>query len=281
MSIKISCKPWVAGLNIEFKYAHLKRDGIYLRVNCASKQVWTSKPTNITEDVSWVRGIDSLLQNNNALVVLGELFCVGKPASYVKTAIIERNPDLRFEAFAIENAAENAPLEAVCKTIEALNCHFIPYINLMFRAARQESNCESFILEDELSKYIDAEGWVLKNGNLLDFYKWKPVKTVDCVVTGFVAGKGKYLGMVGALVVSLYTDTGIVEVAAVGGFTDEEREAISADCEGCLGRVVEVEYQYVGSGGRLRHPRFKRWRDDKLSSECTTEQDAAWSYLDD
>ena len=30
-----------------------------------------------------------------------------------------------------------------------------------------------------------------------------------------------------------------------------------------IGRIVEVEYQRVTRLGKLRHPRFKRWRDDK------------------
>jgi len=37
--------------------------------------------------------------------------------------------------------------------------------------------------------------------------------------------------------------------------------------------VMEVSYQYVGDKGRLRHPNFVRWREDKPAAECTLSQD--------
>lgn len=41
---------------------------------------------------------------------------------------------------------------------------------------------------------------------------------------------------------------------------------------GYKGAVCEVEYQDVASKGRLQHPRFVRWRDDKLAEECFISQ---------
>ncbi len=125
------------------------------------------------------------------------------------------------------------------------------------------------------------EGFVFKNGNLLDWHKWKPVKTIDVVVSGFIDGDGKYIGLIGAMACSVYQHvtignrrrSALVEIANVSGMDDRTRILISDDEEGHLGRVAEVAYQYVGSKGRLRHPRFMRWRDDKSALDCDITQD--------
>ena len=108
---------------------------------------------------------------------------------------------------------------------------------------------------------------MFKDGNLLNFEKWKPVKTLDAVVTDIKPGKGKYDNQVGALILSVEGR----EVANVSGMSDAERAAMG---EHNIGQVVEVAYQYVGSKGRLRHPRFIRFRDDKLPEQCLLSQDS-------
>ena len=115
---------------------------------------------------------------------------------------------------------------------------------------------------------LDIEGWVLKNFNYDEWWKVKPTKSVDCVVTGFKDGDGKYIGLVGSLLCSAYIDgeTELTEIARVSGMTDDQR--LDIDEKKDLGRVVEVEYQDIGNGGRLIHPRFTRWRDDKPATEC-------------
>jgi ATP-dependent DNA ligase len=110
----------------------------------------------------------------------------------------------------------------------------------------------------------DVEGYVFKDGNLTGWAKWKPTRTADLVVTGLTPGRGKYAGLIGSLECSLW---GGPVVADVSGFTDAERAALGPHV---IGQVVEVAYQYVGARGRLRHPRFVRWRDDKAPEECRT-----------
>lgn len=122
------------------------------------------------------------------------------------------------------------------------------------------------------AKERGIEGWVLKRYNYKDWWKVKEVSTVDCVCTGFEPGKGKYLGQCGSLEASVYIGQSSHEmrvVANVSGMDDATRAMIQAND---VGRVFEVQYQYVGSGGKLRHPRFVRWRDDKPALECTAEQ---------
>jgi len=117
------------------------------------------------------------------------------------------------------------------------------------------------------ARMLDIEGWVLKDSNYEGWWKVKPQKTIDCIVTGFKDGNGKYLGGVGALKVSAYINGRLVEIANVSGMSDDVRWDIDETDD--LGRVCEVEYQDLGNGRRLIHAHFVQWRDDKPEDECT------------
>jgi len=117
------------------------------------------------------------------------------------------------------------------------------------------------------ARMLDIEGWVLKDYNYQDWWKVKPQKTIDCIVTGFKDGNGKYLGGVGALKVSAYINGRLVEIANVSGMSDDVRWDI--DEKDDLGRVAEIEYQELGNGRRLIHAHFVQWRDDKPDEQCT------------
>ena len=129
---------------------------------------------------------------------------------------------------------------------------------------------------------------MLKERNYAGWWKTKPQKEIDCIVTGFKGGAGKYLGGVGSLRVSIlveenqsaYSDDTmleyhgfnalakytLVEIGTVSGMSDDIRWSIDESRD--LGRVCEVEYQEIGNGGRFIHGHFVRWRDDKESSDC-------------
>lgn len=125
----------------------------------------------------------------------------------------------------------------------------------------------------------DTEGWVLKQGAAGGrWYKVKPTLTADCVVTDVVpAEPGKFEGQVGSLCLSVHDDKGkLIEVASASGMDDATRRywtTLWKSSQLTKARmVVEVEYQYVGSNGRLVHPRYMRERPDKPATECTMEQ---------
>ena len=180
----------------------------------------------------------------------------GHHASDVKTAIIEKWSNLQFSAFATSELPVDATLEDVKEYCLYRNVQTVAYTHF-----------NTSLFTRPLPP--NTEGYVFKNGNLLDWTKWKPVLTVDCVVIGLIPGLGRNYGKVGSLDVGLFIKDKLTSVAYVAGFTDEERDSLSRND---IGRIVEVAYQYFGSGGRLRHPRFVRFRDDKLAEDCTYEQ---------
>jgi ATP-dependent DNA ligase len=259
---KHRCREWRDG--IRCRYAHAKLDGIFLRVT--SERVETSLPTDITRHAPMIPGLAGVDLPTD-VTVLGELYCPGRPASEVKSCLArERHLELQFSAFAIETHPEDLELDRVDWWCRRWGMALAPWITL------------PGYVEPSLLGYVvpDQEGWVLKNGNLGEWYKWKPVMTCDCVVTGSEDGNGKYLGLLGALRLAVYDATGqLVEVARASGMSDAERVQMTEDdlTGRLVGRVCEVSFQYVGSKGRLRHPRFVRWRDDeKRPEECTLEQ---------
>lgn len=127
------------------------------------------------------------------------------------------------------------------------------------------------------------EGWVLKIGHYHGWYKLKPVKTFDAVVTAVLPGEGKHKGRMGALEVSLYDhrpeclsvegNPPLRPVCNVGtGFTDVERTHIWQNPQGTVGKVVEVVYDSLAANGAPKFPRFKRFRDDKEAQLCSMKQ---------
>lgn len=120
---------------------------------------------------------------------------------------------------------------------------------------------EGLILKDITAPY--GEGWK----------KLKKFSSLDVIVTGFTDARfgrtGKYVGQIGAVCVSVYSSKGeLLEVGQVSGMPDDVRKEISENQGEWLGRVIEIAAQEWGKD-RLRHPRWKRTRDDADARSCT------------
>lgn len=103
----------------------------------------------------------------------------------------------------------------------------------------------------------DSDGWVLKDHAHADknWLKLKPYNTCELELIGYTDGRGKYVGQIGALVL-----TGGVKCS---GMDDATRKMFTRDRFKYLGMRVEVAYEKVirGTNG-LRHPRFIKLRED-------------------
>lgn len=201
---------------------------------------------------------------------------------------------LRFAAFAIEHGfsgiAASSEIESVHMEALRLGVEFSPYVNVRKKFGRDFKIDREFLLGPLLQDFISSgkckgliEGCMLKDGNLLGWRKVKQENTIDCFPIGFIPGNGKYRGKVGSLRCAVYNSeipAKQIEIASVGGFSDSIRDWIT-DCffqrnglqpQNILNQVIEVDYQLIGTKGKLRHPRFKNWRDDKTCAECLTDQ---------
>lgn len=111
-----------------------------------------------------------------------------------------------------------------------------------------------------LKLQLDAgdEGLILRQDDV--WLKVKPKGTADVKVTGFQNGTGKHSERMGALL----TNYGKVGT----GFTDADRIwwQTMFDLHGLqwlTQQLIEVEYMELTDGGKFRHPRYLRLRDDK------------------
>ena len=123
-----------------------------------------------------------------------------------------------------------------------------------------------------------GEGIILKKKSApygKDWIKVKRYHTLDAIVTVFTEaneGKtGKFKGLIGAIVVSVYKAGKLVEIGQISGMSDLDHKTITAHRKAYLGRVVEIKAQELAKD-RLRHPRFGRMRPDALLKTCTWEK---------
>lgn len=100
--------------------------------------------------------------------------------------------------------------------------------------------------------------------------KMKDKQTLDLVVTGFEEGTGKYVNMLGKLIVDYKGKA----VKVGSGLTDDQRSEIWDDPESYLDEIIEVSFHEVTPDGSLRHPVFEGFRIDKSTPDGQEQDDA-------
>lgn len=250
-----------------YPFMQLKYDGHYVEIsrNESFIKVVTRIGTDITDKVKFAllnvyRGLPE------GVTIAGEIYVPGGDSSMVKSY----PANLRFVGFAINSVHgegyDKASLHFLAHCFAGWGIPFADFVTI----------CEGDAMLAMAEKSVggDIEGVVFKRGNTWDVAKWKPKKTIDLIICGYEDGQGKYFGQVGNII--LKTCEGY-HVAKASGFSDEVRLEISCNRRGYMGKIVEIEYQKVLSRGRLRHPRFKRFREDKTAENCPAYQDAELS----
>ena len=202
-------------------------------------------------------------------------FLIGKGHCVPRMVYVREDDTLAMSTskscFCSAHSSEHEAIETVCDQMPH-NFH-------------QNSNHQACIFETEgapyerllaLARDADIEGFVLKEFNTGNqrWWKLKVTWTYDVVVLGWKPGQGMHYGDVGALMVGVFggDKDEPIEVASVGGMTEVERKWMSDNREKLRGMVCEVEANGVASQGRLHHPRFIRWREDKNAHDCTIDQ---------
>lgn len=89
--------------------------------------------------------------------------------------------------------------------------------------------------------------------------KFKKFETMDAKIVDVEEGRGKYVGVLGALVV----EADDVRFNVGSGYTDNERTELWNLRETLLGKTVEVKYQNKTNHGKGRFPIYIRMRPDK------------------
>jgi ATP-dependent DNA ligase len=127
---------------------------------------------------------------------------------------------------------------------------------------------EAFLQYHKMFLETGYEGTMVKNPDGLyhwkrhpDWQRYKPTQTIDVMITGYIEGKGKWKGALGAFWVKMPDGT---ECKSGGGRIDlatrkdwwERRQSL-------LGTYVEVESKLTTKAGKMREPILIRLREDK------------------
>lgn len=280
MPREVKCSTWKGE---PFRYAHAKRDGIWLELVKDARGVvscWTRQPRDVTKKLAWHPVyVEFVAKAPSSTVLYCELWVEGAGRDAVKGAMRDQLPALRIECFAVERYDSNSAPASIelqqCESLaNACGVMFTPYLDdVQDGDVPHYEDKDGDIPLDQLEEFqrrllldhafANTEGWVLKDGNLLNWRKLKAVETYDLMIAGFTDGRGKYEGMVGALV--LESKNGVR--VKCSGMTDEERRSMTDSFWQYQGKIVEVACQGRGSAGGLAHPRFVRVREDKTEAD--------------
>lgn len=252
-----------------FSWAEVKYDGWRMTLfvdHDGSRRLVGRKPEiDRLDDVSALTR-EKMMRVPVGTVLDGELFVPGEKATFVPSALKTGDDRMVFAPFAVPyfggQDVRRAGRYFVHEAIARMGFQSPTVLNDIPRSCRPETL-------QRLAREMNAEGFVLKQEHYRGWYRVKRSYTVDLIVCGWTPGKGKHEGRIGSVDATTWEHFSAgdgASVATVGGISDELRERSFDDT--WRGRVIEVEYDEVGAGGRLKFARFVRFRDDKPREEC-------------
>jgi len=209
--------------------------------------------------------------------LFGELHCPGIAATSITTMLNNADQRLNLTVFA-------APM-IHSRDLSGINLHIVMAMLQKYGFKVPKTiDLGNIILSEEykkelLQKAIDEkfEGWALKQKHMSGWFKLKPVRTVDAfVIETYKSDSDRYKDGLKCIRIGVWKKDGsLLDLGTAGnGFklefrmqfmTQEKRDTL-------LNRVCEIAYDSVAAKGKLRFPRFIRWRDDKNKIDCTEDQ---------
>lgn len=145
--------------------------------------------------------------------------------------------------------------------------------------------------EGSMVKWLDSPYAVGQRGR--GWFKIKATDEADVVIMGFKPGESSFRGMVGAIEFGQFKTTHHPKCAFAGvtdydpgvncgcpgysqlvhrgrcsGMTMQVRQDMTANQSSYIGKVISLAYMTIMPSGALRHPQYKRTRDDKPAQEC-------------
>lgn len=195
-----------------------------------------------------------------------ELYAPGEQATEVVTLVNDRSPKLCLGAFAVPFwAGQDLRRESLVLALRLAGDAGWEFVPTERVGEKKVIDAEAY---RKKARKLGFEGYVAKLSHYDGWYKIKPTKTADLVVLRYTLSDSiTHFGKLKAIIVGLPDGT---ELASVGtGFDQEWRHSVHPPT--LVGRVCEIEYDSVAAQGKLKFPRFLRWRDDKTRWDCTKE----------
>lgn len=130
-----------------------------------------------------------------------------------------------------------------------------------YHEALVEQGFEGTIVKDPTAPYASGKrghGWT----------KFKANDEMDVVIMGFKDGENSFTGLIGAIEFGQYQNGVLTYRGRCSGMDMKMRKQLSADRPGHLGKVISLAFMGIMPSGSPRHPQYKRFRTDKLPTDC-------------
>nr|WP_320145673.1 hypothetical protein [uncultured Anaeromusa sp.] len=152
------------------------------------------------------------------------------------------------------------PKQTYVVVVEQKHCPTFEVAYGMFLQTIEDGG-EGIVLSDPTAPYQPGE----RNHTKV---KMKGTLTYDLKVVGVMEGIGRLKGKAGALTVEFFDG----ELISVGsGLDDSQRDTFFKEPEKIVGSIIEIEAMRDSTKGKLREPRFKAIRYDKVESDVDLE----------
>jgi DNA ligase-1 len=259
--------------DVDYFYANKKLDGL---------RGYYTNGVLCTRNGKFIEGFESIISEQNYLAkkyklsfMDGELFSRDIPfqtiQGYVmrrKDARVEDKEKIQFWCFAVGNDGKEFTTEEMVEKIDEIICaeKDLKYIKMMIK---NDSKLIYSLVEKAMAE--GYEGIMLRHPKTSydrkrsdALLKVKLFNESDFTIVDFVEGEGKYVGMLGKILVEGVVGKFKISSGVGSGFSDEQRTEIWNNKKKYFGMKVEVKYQNLTDDfSSLRFPIFLKTKEDR------------------